>query len=184
MAIFFYFSRYCNTLYSEGKDGKNHVFRHPFLQTWGLSVGEFACIFITLGWNFWKDYRSKNVHKETTTENNNEVKDAKTQSKAELEFSPFIFLPAAIFHQGSRCLIFMALIFTTASSYQILSGSNLIFACILSKIFLKKVLPWHKWIGVLIIIGEKYFFNRDFFQELLTRSTKGCKICYFLVWIK
>ena len=150
----FSFFRYSNTLYSEGKNGKSHIFRHPFLQTWGLSVGEFACIFITLVWNLWKGQGTKNDQNDTTTENNNKVKDTKTQSKEELEFSPFIFLPAAIFHQGSRCLIFMALIFTTASSYQILSGSNLIFACILSKIFLKKVLPWHKWIGVLIIIGK------------------------------
>ena len=105
--------------------------------------------------NFWRGQATKNEENDSSTENNNKVTDAKTQSKEELKFSPFIFLPAAIFHQGSRCLIFMALIFTTASSYQILSGSNLIFACIFAKIFLKKVLPWHKWIGVLIIIGKR-----------------------------
>ena len=174
----YFFSRYSNTLYSEGKNGKNHIFRHPFLQTWGLSLGEFACFFITIGWNFWKGRATKNDENDSTTENNNEVKDAKTQSKEELAFSPFIFLPAAIFHQGSRCLIFMALIFTTASSYQILSGSNLIFACIFSKIFLKKVLPWHKWIGVLIIIGKKTWshFGVNFFHFTIFFS--WCRSCW------
>ena len=134
----YHLDRYSNTLSSEGKDGKIHIFRHPFLQTWGLSVGEFACIFLTFAWNAFK-----NRHNQSSTEE----KDTKEPSK----FSTFIFLPAAIFHQGSRCLIFMALIFTTASSFQILSGSNLIFACLFAKIFLKRSYKWHKWIGVLII---------------------------------
>ena len=128
---------------SEGKDGKVHIFRHPFLQTWGLSLGEFACIFIAIIWNCIKLRGIQTSQTSSSSET----------SEARPKFCPFIFLPAAIFHQGSRCLIFLSLIFTTASSYQILSGSNLIFACIFGRLFLKKSLPWHKWIGVLIIVG-------------------------------
>ena len=135
------FFRFSNTLYSEGKNGTTHIFRHPFLQTWGLSFGEFTCILISIAWSLFKT-RNSNDESETATNN-------------ELEFSPFIFLPAAIFHQTSRCFISMALVFTTASSFQILSGSNLIFACIFSKIFLRETeITMHKWIGVFIILGK------------------------------
>ena len=68
-------------------------------------------------------------------------------------FSPFLFLPASIMHLTSRCLIFLALNFTTASSFQMLSGSNLIFTCILSRIFLKKTLDRMKIIGVSIVLS-------------------------------
>ena len=47
-------SRYSNLLSSEGKNGDVHLFRHPFLQTWGLSVGEFSCIIISLALKAWK----------------------------------------------------------------------------------------------------------------------------------
>ena len=130
-------------LHSEGKNGQNHIFQHPFLQTWLLAVGEFVCLFISLAYDLWREGRS------------NDVKDTKSEAKDGAKFNPLIFLPAAILHQGSRCLVFMALIFTTASSYQILSGSLVIFTCIFSKIFLKKVLAWHKWIGVTVILGKK-----------------------------
>ena len=69
------------------------------------------------------------------------------------KFSIFIFLPAAIMHLTSRCLVFLALNFTTASSFQMLSGANLIFTCLLSRLFLKRKLEWWKWLAIFIIIG-------------------------------
>ena len=134
--------RYSNTLESEGRNGTETVFKHPFLQCWGLSVGEFACILIFLIWNSIKDHISDEEIQEAT-------------KKPKSSFSPFLFLPAAILHLTSRSLIFLALTFTTASSFQMLSGSNIIFTCVLSRIFLKRVLPWTKWLGVLtIVIGD------------------------------
>ena len=137
-------------LHSEGKNGQNHIFQHPFLQTWLLAVGEFVCLFISLASDLWREGRSNDKN-----ENHKDAKDTKSEAKDGTKFNPLIFLPAAILQQGSRCLVFMALIFTTASSYQILSGSLVIFTCIFSKIFLKKVLAWHKWIGVTVILGKK-----------------------------
>ena len=139
LSLYLHILRFCNTLYSEGKEGKNHIFKHPFLQTWGISVGEFSCI---LAISTWSLIKNRNCHNET--ENNNQ-----------LDHSYFLFLPTAILHQGSRCLIYMSLIFTTASSYQFLSGSTLIFTCIFSKIFLRKALPWYKWFSIVIIVGKK-----------------------------
>ena len=102
--------RYSNTLCSEGRNGTaifnddeqcssdERLFRHPFLQTWGLSVGEFACILIFLPWNAYKNRKSK-VEDETV--------------KKPVKFNPLIFLPAAIMHCSSRGLAFLSLTFTT-----------------------------------------------------------------------
>ena len=139
LSLYLHILRFCNTLYSEGKEGKNHIFKHPFLQTWGISVGEFSCILAISTWSLIKNRSSNNE-----AENNNQ-----------LNYSYFLFLPTAILHQSSRCLIYMSLIFTTASSYQFLSGSTLIFTCIFSKIFLRKALPWYKWFSIVIIVGKK-----------------------------
>ena len=127
---------------SEGRNGTVTAFRHPFLQTWGLSVGEFFCIFIFFLSNAVKDHFFDKEIEENTND--------KTQ-----KFSPFIFFPASILHILHRCFIFLSLIFTTPSSYQMICGSKLIFTCLLSRIFLKRILPWYKWLSVLImVIGE------------------------------
>ena len=79
------------------------------------------------------------------------------------KFSIFIFLPAAIMHLTSRCLVFLALNFTTASSFQMLSGANLIFTCLLSRLFLERKLEWWKWLAIFIIIGICInYFSRFF----------------------
>ena len=60
-------SRYSNLLSSEGKNGDVHLFRHPFLQTWGLSVGEFSCIIISLALKAWKS-KKETPDQDTNTE--------------------------------------------------------------------------------------------------------------------
>ena len=130
---------------SEGKNGTVTVFRHPFVQCWGLSVGEFSCLLLFFLWNAIKGYFSDN-------DDNDEKEKSKSKSS---KFNPFIFLPASILHLTYRCLIFLGLNFTTPSSFQMLSSSNIIFTCILSRIFLKRILTWTKWLGVLtIVIGK------------------------------
>ena len=85
----------------------------------------------------------------------------KSESETELEeqnrskFNPFLFLPSSFMHTIYRSFLFIALTQITASSYQIICGCNLIFTCVLSRIFLKRILSWTKWIGVFIIIVGK-----------------------------
>ena len=128
---------------SEGRNGTVTIFRHPFLQTWGLSAGEFSCLFIFFLWNSVKDHFC-----DKKMEENDPKKPKKTQ-----KFNPFIFLPASIMHVTFRCFIFLSLTFTTPGSYQMLAGTILVFTCILSRIFLKRILSWIKWLGVLIIVN-------------------------------
>ena len=106
------------------------------LQCWGLSVGEAACILLFLAVNFLKERRQK---------------EKETEAKEKIPFNIFLFVPPAILHLTSRIFTFIALTLTTASSFEMLTGTNLIFVSILSRVFLKRVLPWYKWFAILVI---------------------------------
>ena len=106
------------------------------LQCWGLSVGEAACILLFLAVNFLKERRQR---------------EKETEPKEKIPFNIFLFVPPAILHLTSRIFTFIALTLTTASSFEMLTGTNLIFVSILSRVFLKRVLPWYKWFAILVI---------------------------------
>ena len=131
------FFRFSDLQESEGKNGTIRTFRHPFFQCWGLTLGEFSCILIFYFGNVLKKFET----------------DVKEPNKP--SFNPFLFLPASIMHVINRSFVYIALTQTTASSFQIICGCNLIFTCILSRIFLKRILSWTKWLGVFIIIIGK-----------------------------
>ena len=121
---------------SEGRDGEEREFKHPVLQCWGLSVGEAGCILLFLAINFCNRQRQRR-------------KD--TEVKEKTPFNIFLFVPPAVLHLTSRIFTFIALTLTTASSFEMLTGTNLIFVSILSRIFLKKSLAWYKWFAILVI---------------------------------
>jgi drug/metabolite transporter (DMT)-like permease len=67
-------------------------------------------------------------------------------------YSPFILLPPAWFDIGGTSVMYVALTLTSASSFQMLRGSILIFVGIMSIIFLKRKLEWFRWLGMFIIM--------------------------------
>ena len=119
-----------------GRDGEEREFKHPVLQCWGLSVGEAGCILLFLTLNFCKEQRQRR-------------KEAEVKEKT--PFNIFLFVPPAVLHLTSRIFTFIALTLTSASSFEMLTGTNLIFVSILSRIFLKKSLAWYKWFAILVI---------------------------------
>ena len=129
-------SRLSNEQKSEGRDGEEREFKHPVLQCWGISVGEAGCFLLFLAINFCKEQKQRREE---------------TEAKEKTPFNIFLFVPPAVLHLTSRILTFIALTLTTASSFQILSGTNLVFVSILSRIFLKKSLAWYKWFAILVI---------------------------------
>jgi len=151
-------TKYSDSLKSVGIDGEERYFHHPFLQAWGLSIGEFICILIYFAFNYLRksttldnEEEKQNLNEKNESQKKEENIEERNESPKKKSFSPFLFVPPAIMHLISRSLGYMALTLTSASSYQIISGSNLIFVCILSRIFLKKILTWTKWIGVFFI---------------------------------
>ena len=129
-------SRLSNGQKSLGRDGEEREFKHPVLQCWGLSVGEAGCILLFLAINLCKEQRQRRKE---------------TEVKEKTPFNIFLFVPPAVLHLTSRVFTFIALTLTTASSFEMLTGTNLVFVSVLSRIFLKKSLAWYKWFAILVI---------------------------------
>ena len=74
-------SRLSNEQKSKGSDGEEREFRHPVLQSWGLSVGEAACILLFLAINFYKEQWQRRKE---------------TEVKEKTPFSIFLFFPPSV----------------------------------------------------------------------------------------
>ena len=72
---------------------------------------------------------------------------------APLKYTPFVMLPPAFCDFLASSIMNVGLILTSASSYQMLRGSNLIFVGILTVLVLKRRLEWYRWFGMAIILS-------------------------------
>ncbi|NXG75625.1 S35F6 protein, partial [Baryphthengus martii] len=137
---------------------EEHGFQHPFLQVRtppkkqilagratlpssshlsqavGMFLGEFSClgVFYLL---VWRDRRSP------------EPSMAQSQP-----FSPLPFLPPALCDMTGTSIMYVALNMTSASSFQMLRGSVIIFTGLLSVAFLGRKLELNQWLGILVTI--------------------------------
>lgn len=69
------------------------------------------------------------------------------------KYSPLLLLPPALCDVVASSIMYVGLTLTSASSYQMLRGSIMIFVGIFSWIFLKKKLEWFRWAGMLVILS-------------------------------
>ncbi|CAM9931968.1 unnamed protein product [Bubo scandiacus] len=114
---------------------EEHSFQHPFLQAVGMFLGEFSClgVFYLLVWrDRWRPEPSM----------------APSQP-----FSPLLFLPPALCDMTGTSIMYVALNMTSASSFQMLRGSVIIFTGLLSVAFLGRKLELSQWLGILVTIG-------------------------------
>ncbi|NWU56670.1 S35F6 protein, partial [Dromas ardeola] len=113
---------------------EEHGFQHPFLQAVGMFLGEFSClgVFYLL---VWRDQRRP------------EPSMAPSQP-----FSPLLFLPPALCDMTGTSIMYVALNMTSASSFQMLRGSVIIFTGLLSVAFLGRKLELSQWLGILVTI--------------------------------
>ena len=138
-----------------GSNGEEEKFNHPGLQSLGLNVVENCCLLYLL----FKSLRcatqqgKENMSKEENPqseegESNEESESSQANKNENTDINIFLFFVPAIFHLAYRLLSFFALLYTSASSFVMLQGTNLVWSSILSKFFLKKSLPWYKWISI------------------------------------
>ncbi|XP_061845757.1 solute carrier family 35 member F6 isoform X2 [Colius striatus] len=113
---------------------EEHSFQHPFLQAVGMFLGEFSClgVFYLM---VWRDRRRP------------EPTMAPSQP-----FSPLLFLPPALCDMTGTSIMYVALNMTSASSFQMLRGSVIIFTGLLSVAFLGRRLELSQWLGILVTI--------------------------------
>uniref|UniRef100_A0A8C3RE25 Solute carrier family 35 member F6 n=1 Tax=Cyanoderma ruficeps TaxID=181631 RepID=A0A8C3RE25_9PASS len=132
-------AKWADNFSAPGCDGtEEHKFQHPFLQAAGMFLGEFSClpVFYLL---LLRDRRRADP--------------APSPSPAPSRpFAPLLFLPPALCDMAGTSIMYVALNMTSASSFQMLRGSLIIFTGLLSVAFLGRKLEWSHWLGILLTI--------------------------------
>ena len=103
----------------------------------------------------------------TKDETKDETKeDAKDEAKETPTPKWYIFLPPALCDVVATTMMYVSLTMTSASQFQMLRGSIMIFVGIFSRIFLKKQLEWFRWVGMAVIFtGICIVGGADFLQD-------------------
>ncbi|CAF1291902.1 unnamed protein product [Adineta steineri] len=146
-------AHFCNETYNAT------TFEHPFLQAVGMFLGEFLCLLV---FKFiW--YSTARYRIERMTYNGDassalvrcwpiNIRQDVRLVDGEQVFNPLIFWGASIFDMLSTCLSYFALNLTTASSFQMLRGSVMVFTAISSVLFLKRRLKLLEWCGIFVVV--------------------------------
>jgi drug/metabolite transporter (DMT)-like permease len=78
----------------------------------------------------------------------------------------YLFLFPAILDVCATSSMYVGLYLTSASSYQMLRGSVIIFTGLASRFFLRKKLHWYKWLGMFVILGGLFIVGcADLFSK-------------------
>ncbi|CAF1202617.1 unnamed protein product [Rotaria sp. Silwood1] len=139
--------------------GTNITYEHPFFQGVGMFLGEFLCLLVfKFIWYSTARYRiERMVYKGDASSAivrcwPIRIKKDTRLVDGEQTFNPFIFWIASICDMLSTCLSYIALNYTSASSFQMLRGSVMVFTAILSVLFLRKTLTWKHWLGIITVV--------------------------------
>ena len=107
----------------------------------------------------------------TNTEDKEVVDELKPKTFLQKVKHQLIFLPPALCDVVATSMMYVGLNMTSASQFQMLRGSIMIFVGLLSVIFLKKKLEWFRWVGMAVIFcGIVMVGAADFFKESDTGS--------------
>jgi len=123
-----------------GSGGTVHKFTHPWFQTFIMFLGETIC----LGGLLIQRYRDrkKNARAEALGE----------ETKKEEPIFYWIFVLPTLCDLAGTSFGGIGLLYTSASVWQMLRGSIIVFSAILSVIFLGRKLHIHHWFGLFIIV--------------------------------
>ncbi|UJR30474.1 hypothetical protein I4U23_018007 [Adineta vaga] len=141
--------------------GENVTFEHPFLQGVGMFLGEFLCLLaFKFIWYSTAQYRIERMtYKGDASSRIVRYWPIKIQKDIRLvdgeqTFNPLIFWVASICDMTSTCLSYIALNYTSASSFQMLRGSSWYLLLYLgSVVFLRKKLTWKHWLGIFAVVA-------------------------------
>ena len=120
-------------------DGR--YFQHPYFQTASMFFGELCVIFVYFGQQ-WRKNR-------TRSESLIAREEASGQTKLGLKV--FLFAIPAFCDTCASTLMFVALVLTTASVYQMLRGLIVVITAILSVTILKRKLYRHHYVGCTLV---------------------------------
>ncbi|XP_048154115.1 solute carrier family 35 member F6 [Corvus hawaiiensis] len=128
-------AKWADNFSAPGCDGtEEHRFQHPFLQAAGMFLGEFSCLPVF--------YLLLLRHRRR----------ADPGPAPSRPFNPLLFLPPALCDMAATSIMYVALNMTSASSFQMLRGSVIVFTGLLSVAFLGRKLERSHWLGILLTI--------------------------------
>ncbi|KAF6721384.1 Solute carrier family 35 member F6 [Oryzias melastigma] len=116
------------------RDDPEHDFSHPFVQAVGMFLGEFSCLVVFYILLFHDKRRPE------------------PRMNPGQSFNPLLFFPPAMCDMTATSIMYVALNMTSASSFQMLRGSVIIFTGLLSVAFLGRRLLPSQWIGIFVTI--------------------------------
>ena len=109
-----------------------HVFNHPFVQAGAMFLGEVCCMIFYLGSTRWRGKRVRWPPRHVL-----------------LGFA----IPAWCDIIGTSTM-YMGLTMTSASTYQMLRGSVVIFTGLMSRVMLRRVTALHQWLGMVLVFSD------------------------------
>ncbi|KAK0042295.1 solute carrier family 35 member F6-like isoform X1 [Biomphalaria pfeifferi] len=134
--------------YENSTSWEPHKFNHPWFQTWLMFIGETTCLiglFITR-------HRQNREYERAVTWSNQLGKEPPRQEIPPRIFQWILIVPTCCDLLGTS-LAGIGLIYVDASVWQMLRGAIIIFAGILSKIFLKRKLKPIHWLGMMVVMA-------------------------------
>ena len=130
-------AKYTNLQKAKGTNPKDeHNFDHPFFQTGLMFFGEMLCLFAFQAFH--------TIQKMTGRINENFSMGNVT---------PLVWILPALCDLIGTTMMFVALSWTFASSFQMLRGSVIIFTGVFSVIFLKAKLHLHHYLGIILVVS-------------------------------
>ncbi|XP_077032542.1 solute carrier family 35 member F6 [Agelaius phoeniceus] len=140
-------AKWADNFSAPGCDGtEEHKFQHPFLQAAGMFLGEFSCLpvfYLLLLRDRRRADRDRDRHRD---------RDGDPAPAPSRPFNALLFLPPALCDMAGTSIMYVALNMTSASSFQMLRGSLIIFTGLLSVAFLGRRLEWSHWAGIVLTI--------------------------------
>ena len=137
-----------------GLDPKTpHSFNHPFFQAGLMFLGESLCLIVyNTKKAFFPKKRAAGARPSDSVQGRASGRSAQDYSKVKQSWSPLIFLIPACCDMTGTSLMYVGLNLTSASVFQMLRGSVVLFTGIFSIIFLGRKLYCYHWTGMLLVL--------------------------------
>ncbi|KAJ8686463.1 hypothetical protein QAD02_022257 [Eretmocerus hayati] len=132
--------KYADILVVPGQDGEPRNFKHPFMQSAFMFLGEMMCLLVfKIAFCYFNRLGNGSV-------------DTHSLTKGSRTFNPLVLAIPAICDMTATSIMYVGLTMTNASSFQMLRGAVIVFTGLLSVGFLNKKLGSREWTGIIFVI--------------------------------
>ncbi|BDA40609.1 Solute carrier family 35 member F6 [Coccomyxa sp. Obi] len=132
------------TVVGHDKSGRELSFKHPAVQSAFMFLGEFLCL-IPFFLHTW--------HRKSLQKGNVPARGFHTESTAHKLKTLLTFGLPTLCDAAATTMLNIGLFYTYASTFQMLRGTMVVFAGLLTIVLLKRSLHLHHWMGIILIVA-------------------------------